>query len=404
MKAIILAAGEGKRMHPLTYTRPKAMVYAAGKPLLWHLLNEAKKAGISEATVIVRYKKEKVIEYFSRENLGMKINFAEQGEKYGTGAALLAAREQGEGEFLVLAGDIVTEASVLKKVMDAHAGGITAGAKKVDNPKHYGIFRVQDGKITGVEEKSENPKGNLANISIYAMDSGMFGKLDALTPSLRGEYEITDILVGAKCAEVEGFWMDAAYPWNLFEVQDFLLSKMEAKAGKVENSTVKGKLIMEDGAEIVDSYIDEGMHYIGAGTRIGPHSYLRGNNSIGRNCEIGESTTIKNSILSDGVKAKHLTYIGDSVIGENVNFGAGTQIANYRFDEGVINVLTETGWVNTARKKFGTAVGDDTKFGVLSSVMPGKTIANNCWIGSGVTVDANVGIGKKIFLKQNKNV
>ncbi|VVB98069.1 Bifunctional protein GlmU [uncultured archaeon] len=198
--------------------------------------------------------------------------------------------------------------------------------------------------------------------------------------------------------------MDAAYPWHLFDAQDFLLHNMEANTGKVENSTVKGKLIMEEGAEIFDSYVDEGMHYIGAGTKIGPHSYLRGNNSIGRNCGIGESTTIKNSILFDGVKAKHLSYIGDSIIGEGVNFGAGTQIANFRFDESVVNVLTEQGWVNTGRKKFGTVVGDGTKFGVLSCVMPGKTIGNNCWISSGVNVDRNIGIERKVFLKQEKSL
>lgn len=406
MKAIILAAGEGKRMHPLTYTRPKAMVCTAGKPLLWHVLSEVKKAGITEALIIVKYKKEKITEYFSdaKNTLGMKLEFVEQGSWYGTAAALLAAKGKVNGSFLVIAGDLITEASVIRKVIAAHEKGITLAAKKVENPKHYGVLQVAGGKVTGVQEKPEHPDGNLINISVYVMDDAVFPKLEAITPSLRGEYELTDVLVGAKCVETEGFWMDIAYPWHLFDAQDRLLSGMEASSGKVENSTVKGKLIMEEGAEIFDSYVDEGMHYIGAGTKVGPHSYLRGNNSIGRHCEIGESTTVKNSILFDHVKAKHLTYIGDSVIGESVNFGAGTQIANFRFDEGVVNVLTEGGWVNTGRKKMGTVVGDNTKFGVLSCVMPGKTIGNGCWISSGVNVDRNLGIERKIFLKQDKTL
>lgn len=403
MKAIILAGGEGKRMHPLTYTRPKAMVYAAGRPLLWHVLHEVKKAGINEATIVVKYHKEKIIEYFTKDNLGMKLNFVEQGKKYGTGAALLAARET-TGNFLLIAGDLITEADVIKQVIEAHQGGITVGAVYMEHPEHFGVLEVKDGKIISIVEKPAKPKGNLINASIYAMDETVFEKVYNITPSLRGEYELTDILKGATFIQCKGFWMDVAYPWHLFEAQDYLLSKMDAKVGSVENSTVKGKLIMEEGTEIVDSYVDEGMHYVGRGTKIGPHTYLRGNNSIGKDCEIGESVTVKNSILFDRVKVKHLSYIGDSIIGENVNFGAGTQIANFRFDENVINVLTENGWVNTGRKKFGTVVGDNTKFGVLSCVMPGKTIGNDCWISSGVNVDANVGIGKKLFLKQEKNI
>ncbi|MDD5337478.1 MAG: sugar phosphate nucleotidyltransferase [Candidatus ainarchaeum sp.] len=404
MKAIILAGGEGKRMHPLTYTRPKAMVYAAGRPLLWHVLMEVKKAGVSEATVVVKYQKERIIDYFKQNDPGIKVEFVEQGENYGTGAALLSAKESDSDRFLVVAGDIVTEASVMKSVMDAHDKWITVAAKRSEKPERYGVLQVKNGLVSAVEEKSENPKGNLVNTSVYVMDRDVFNELEKISPSLRGEYELTDALVGAKCVETEGFWMDVGYPWELFDAQDYLLSKMETKTGKVENCTVKGKLIMEDGAEIVDSYVDEGAHYIGAGTRIGPHSYLRGNNSIGRNCEIGESTTIKNSALFDRVKAKHLSYIGDSVIGENVNFGSGTQTANYRFDEGTVNMMTDAGWVNTGRKKMGCVVGDNVKFGVLSCVMPGKTIGNDCWIGSGVSVDENVGIAKHVLLKQEKKM
>ncbi len=409
MKAIILAAGEGKRMHPLTFTRPKTMVYTAGKPLLWHVLYEVKKAGINEAIVIVKYKKEKIFEYFTNydtktNDIGIKLEFVVQSEKHGTGAALLSAKEKVNDSFLVIAGDIIADANTIKKVIASHESEITIAAKSIENPKNYGVLQVNNEKIIGIQEKPENPNGNLINTSIYVMNESVFPKLEAITPSLRGEYELTDILIGAKCVETNNFWMDVAYPWHLFDAQDYLLEQRKANSGNVENSTIKGKLIMEEDSEIFDSYVDEGMHYLSAKTKIGPHAYLRGNNSFGKHCEIGESTTIKNSILFDNVKAKHLTYIGDSIIGENVNFGAGTQIANFRFDENTINVLTEDGWINTGRKKFGTVVGDNTKFGVLSCVMPGKTIGNECWISSGVSVDRNLGIERKIFLKQNKNL
>ena len=100
------------------------------------------------------------------------------------------------------------------------------------------------------------------------------------------------------------------------------------------------------------------------------------------------------------MKAKHLSYIGDSVVGEGVNFGSGTQVANYRFDAGNVNVLTEKGWVNSGRKKLGAIIGDNTKFGVLSCTMPGKLIGNDCWVGSNVVVNRNLRSGQKVLMKQ----
>ncbi|MDD2655056.1 MAG: sugar phosphate nucleotidyltransferase [Candidatus ainarchaeum sp.] len=399
MKAVVLAGGEGERMRPLTYTRPKAMLQVAGKPLIWHVLSNLKKAGIKEAVVVVKYRKEQIIDYLAKEKLGMGIEFAVQGEKHGTAAAIEAALGKTGEDFLVVDGNNVCDSEIYRDVVEKHRGSKTVGLKKVDNPHGFGIAEVEDGVLTGMVEKPEHPKGNLANISVYAFNKSVFDEIRKLAPSPRGEYEITDVLKGAHVVETEDFWMDVGYPWHLFTLNEYLLGKMEANTGLVENSTVKGKLIMEEGAEVVDSFV-EGASYIGAGTKIGPHALLRGFNSIGRNCEIGESTTVKNSILFDGVKAKHLTYIGDSVVGEGVNFGSGTQVANYRFDAGHVNVLTEKGWVNSGRKKLGVIVGDETKFGVLSCTMPGKMIGNGCWIGSGVVVNRNLRSGQKLFLKQ----
>jgi bifunctional UDP-N-acetylglucosamine pyrophosphorylase/glucosamine-1-phosphate N-acetyltransferase len=397
MKAVILAAGEGVRLRPLTTTRPKVMLQVAGKPLLHHLLLEVKKAGIKEAVIVVRYLKEQVIEYFKSVDLGMKLEFVEQGPKNGTAEAILAAEGKVNETFVVLAGDIVTEADAIRKVIDGRRGSITLGVKKVATPHLYGVVELSgNGTVSIFEEKPLHPKSDLANLSIYCMEPSVFEEIRNVTMSERGEYEIVSLFVGAKGVVVDGFWMDVGYPWHLFDANDYLLSKMESDTenGRIENSTIRGK-----GAEVFNSYV-EGMSYIGAGTKIGPNAHLRGNNSIGRNCSIGESTTVKNSILFDNVNAKHLAYIGDSVVGGNVNFGSGTQLANYRFDGDHINVSTERGWVNTGRKKMGAVIGDNTKFGVLSCTMPGKIIGENCWISSGAIINRNIPANTKVFVKQ----
>ncbi len=399
MKAVILAAGEGVRLRPLTLTRPKSMLYAAGKPILHHLLLEAKKAGITEAVIVVRYMKDKIIEHFSKLDLGLKLTFVEQGTDKGTAAALLCAEKEIGDTFVALAGDTVTESSVIKSVIEGHEGRITLAVKRVKNPHEYGVVELSGGKVSLFEEKPKHPKTDLANLSVYCMEPTIFDEVRSIGKSERGEYEIVNLFVGAKAVIVEGYWRDIGFPWDLFEANEFLLGRLESQAGDVDNSTIKGKVIMEEGAKITHSYV-EGCSYIGKDTVVGPNAYLRGFNSIGRRCSIGGGTTVKNSILFDNVNAKHLAYIGDSVIGENVNFGSGTQIANYRFDASHINVQTEKGWVNTGRKKLGAIIGDNTKFGVLSCTMPGKLIGTNCWIHSGVVINRNVPSNTRAFTRQ----
>jgi len=396
MKAVILAAGEGVRLRPLTETRPKAMVYVAGLPILHHLLIGAKKAGISEAVIVVRYMKEKIIDYFSNVDVGIKLKFIEQGPEKGTGSAMLAAKDEINDTFVALAGDIITEASVIKAVIDGHEGNITLAVKKVKNPREYGIVQLSGNKVSLFQEKPQDPKSDLANLSVYCMEPTIFEDLRAIGKSERGEYEIVNLFMGAKAVIVEGYWRDVGYPWDLFAANEFLLEKMDSRAGHIESSSINGKVIMEEGAKIVNSHI-EGCAYIGKNSVIGPYAIIKGFSSIGDNCSIGGGTTVKNSIILNNVNAKHLAYIGDSVLGENVNVGSGTQFANYRFDSSNVNVSTERGWVNSGRKKLGAIVGDNTKFGVLSCTMPGKLIGPNCEIHSGAIVNQNVPSGMRAF-------
>lgn len=399
MKAVILAAGEGTRLGVLSETRPKCLIYCGGKPIIHHLILEAKKAGIKEILLVVGHLKEQVIDYFSKNDLGIKITFITQLTGKGTGSAVFAAMNYVDDRFVVLAGDTVTESDAIKAVIENHEGQITIATKKVKNPHEYGVVEIVNGKVSMFEEKPQKPKTNFANLSIYCMEPTIFDSLKSIGKSARGEYEIVNLFLGAKAVVVDCFWKDIAYPWDLFEANEFLLEKANSSAGEIINSTINGKVIMEEGAKIIHSYV-EGCCYIGKDTIIGPNAYLRGYTSIGKNCSIGSGSTVKNSIIFDNVNAKHLTYIGDSIIGSNVNFGSGTQIANFRFDEKNIVLYTERGWINTGRKKFGVIVGDNTKFGVLSCTMPGKIIGCNCWIHSGVIVNKNIPSNKKVFSSQ----
>jgi len=401
-EAVVLAAGEGKRLRPLTYTRPKCMIELAGKPILAHVLENLAAVGVKTAHVVVKYKQETITEYFAKNPIAnLKLNFIEQGAKYGTAAAFGEAEKAVSGTFFGVAGDIITESSALKKLSSSHSGEISACLRAVPDPSEYGTAIVQNGKISSFEEKAKSPKSKLANCSLYAFEPSVFKKIKKIKPSSRGEHEIIDLLKGANAVEISEYWLDMGMPWQLFSANEFLLSKMpEKREGSIENSTIKGKLIVESGAVIHDSYI-EGTVYVGKNTYIGPHAYIRGTTSIGSNCGIGDSTTLKNSIIFDSVNAKHLTYIGDSIVGENCNFGAATQIANFRFDAGSIKAKVNDVVIDTKRNKLGAIIGANTKMGVLSSVMPGRIIGDGCWISAGVVVEENVERKTHVMLKQN---
>ncbi|MEM2963602.1 MAG: sugar phosphate nucleotidyltransferase [Candidatus Anstonellales archaeon] len=400
-EAVVLAAGEGKRLRPLTYTRPKCMINLAGKPILRHVIENLKEVGVKRVVIVIGYKKERILEYFEKINLGIKIEFVVQKKRYGTAAAFLEARELVNGTFFGVAGDIITEANVFRKLANAHCGEITAALKRIENPEDYGIANLENGRIVSFEEKPKKPKEGLTNCSIYVFEPSVFKKMEMIKVSPRGEYEVTDLLKdGNACGvEISDYWLDMGLPWQLFDANRFLLERLPARFGDVEGSIIRGKVYMEKDAKIISSYI-EGPLYVGENSVIGPHSYVRGATSIGANCCIGDSTTVKNSIVFDSVNAKHLAYIGDSIVGERCNFGAGVQIANFRFDESNIKTKVNDVIVDTKRNKLGAIIGDDVKMGVLSSVMPGKMIGNGCWIGANVMVDENVDPNMQLSIKQ----
>ncbi|HID72827.1 TPA: hypothetical protein EYP38_02695, partial [Candidatus Micrarchaeota archaeon] len=240
MKAVIMAAGEGVRLKPLTETRPKVLLQIAGKAIIHHLIDEAKEAGITEAVIIVRAMKDRIIEYFKENDPGIPLKFVEQGEQNGTAAAILAAENEIKDTFIVLAGDTVTESKVIKQVIDGHKGNITLGVTKVSAPQHYGVVELSGDTISLFEEKPKHPKSELANMSIYVMEPTVFNEIRTIPKSERGEYEIVSLFVGAKAVVTDGYWKDIAYPWELLTVNEYILGRLDHQSGHIESSTVNG--------------------------------------------------------------------------------------------------------------------------------------------------------------------
>jgi NDP-sugar pyrophosphorylase family protein len=165
------------------------------------------------------------------------------------------------------------------------------------------------------------------------------------------------------------------YPWDLLRANAAALGWMKGDsiAGHVSKGvTIEGRLALGEGSRILPGVYIEGNVAIGSHCKIGPNCYLRGSTSIGDHCHIGQAVEIKNSIVLGRTSIGHLSYCGDSVVCERVNFGAGTITANFRHDGGMHRSMVVGELVDTCLRKLGAVLGDDVHTGIHTSIYPGR--------------------------------
>jgi UDP-N-acetylglucosamine diphosphorylase/glucosamine-1-phosphate N-acetyltransferase len=401
MKCVILAAGEGKRMHPLTYTRPKVMLPIAGKPILeWNLRN-ARAAGIKDFVFVVSYKSEMVREYFGNgKQWNIKITYVNQGKPMGTAHAIGIA-EPFVDDHIVLCGDTIFGVSDIRHIARK---GTKIGLAKVESALEYGIVKLKGKQVVKIYEKAEQPFTNTINAGIYHFNERIFEYIRKTEKSPRGEYEITDsinMLVQQEPMEAVFLkeWRDVVYPWHLLDANEERLKKMKTKIqGIVEkNVTIKGSVSVGNGTIVCSGSYIEGPVMIGKNSKIGPHCYIRPYTTIGNNCHIGNACEVKNSIVMDHSNVPHLNYVGDSVIGEHCNLGAGTKIANLRIDKNNVKVMLNGKKIDTKRKKLGAIIGDNVQTGINATINIGSIIGNGAFIGPGGFVQGAITSQTKIL-------
>jgi len=418
VKAVVLAAGEGVRLQPLTFTRPKHMISVGGKPILEHCLDAVKACGINHVIIVVHYMADVIRQHFgSGEKFGLEIEYFEQPSVLGTGNAVSVVEPFIEDDFVLVYGDLLFTPEALKKVLNLHGAkkpAATLAVVPVERPEDYGVLEIErDGLVKRIIEKParEEAPSNMANAGIYTFSTEIFSKIRKIKASSRGEWEITDaiqllIKEGGSVFAVEiprADWFDIGRPWDLLEANRWVLNRMEHKIlGFVETGAhITGPVTVAETAHVRSGAYIEGPAYIGEHSDIGPNCYIRPCTSIGRKVRIGNACEIKNSIIMDGVHIGHLSYVGDSIVGENCNLGAGTITANYRLDAGTVKMMVKDKLVDSGRTKLGAVLGDNVKTGINALFMPGVKVGNNCWIGPNVVVYRDVPPNTALFLKQN---
>ena len=331
MKGLILSGGKGTRLYPLTYTRAKQLIPVANKPVLVRVIEAIREAGVREVGIVVGHTASEI-----KEALGdgaewdVELSYILQDSPDGLAHAVQISRDfLGDDSFVMFLGDNVIEGGISSLIRDFadNQWNSQIVLKEVENPSAYGVAKMRpDGSIDQLVEKPKIPPSNLALVGIYMFDHHIFEAVDAIQPSARGEYEITDAIQWlidngyTVFPHVhKGWWIDTGKPTDMLDANSYVLEEITPRihdsATIDEHSSVDSRVTLQAGACIVNSIV-RGPTIIGKGTLI-KNSYVGPFTSIYHgcqilNCEIERSIILENSRIVDIDRT-----LRDSLIGRN---------------------------------------------------------------------------------------
>jgi len=328
MKAIVLCAGKGTRLRPLTFTNAKPLIPVANKPTIMYSLEMIKNAGIVDVGIIVNPDNKKDFEAALGDGsrIGLNLSYHVQAEQKGLAHAASIAQEFiGEDTFLMYLGDNMITVDLGKFIKDFEEKNLDSSIllTPVEDPSRFGIAVMEEDKVVRVVEKPKEPPSNLAIVGVYIFKPMVFEGIKDLKPSARGEYEITDAIqwmissgktVGAKI--IKEWWKDTGKPEDLIEANRVILETFKTSfiEGNVyENSVVNGNVHIGKNSKIMGSIV-RGPVIIGENCTI-TNAFIGPYTSVGNGANIEESE-IENSIILDNARISNLkSRIDSSIIG-----------------------------------------------------------------------------------------
>ena len=231
MKAVILAAGKGVRMLPLTIDKPKVLIEINGKPFLWYVLENLKKAGVTEYAIIANHQIEKMREFLAQ--YGIQATLLHQPEPLGTADAVKQAQSFcGQDNFMIVSGDNLYSVEDLKAIQKKDTFCYIVG-KEVEDWQRYGVLVVDEEKLVKIVEKPTEFVGNLVNVGLYKCTADIWPALDKIGLSPRGEYEFTDALTilakegKVKVLKLQKYWLDLGCKEDVGRIGRFLKSNKD---------------------------------------------------------------------------------------------------------------------------------------------------------------------------------
>ena len=409
MQAILLAAGESSRMHPLSNNMHKSMLKLLGKPILEHTLEKLKDKNITEIIIVVG-KNNNIESYFGNgRKFGVSIRYVVQESPSGAGNAVLLAKDLLAGDFLLLNSYHVEIDKFVDKILAAKPPGKDGVllVKHKEDSWNYGVIDIDGQKIKGIVEKPKQGENlsHLCIVGVYLLTKSFIKALEETPPE---HYQLEKALDSFVKTHNVGFvetneeTIVLKYPWDLLGVKNYLLTNLKkhlAGGARISPSAqLIGEVYVANGVTIMENAVVKGPCYLGKNVFVGTNSILRDGVDVEENSVIGANMEVKNALLSENSKT-HSGFLGDSVVGKNCRIGAGFNSANVRIDRETVKSIVKGEKIDTGLKSFGVTIGDNARIGIKSSTMPGVIIGENVTIGSGTMVMDNVDDGVKYYTK-----
>jgi len=392
MKAVILAAGEGTRLRPFTNSEPKPMIPIANRPILEYAIDALAKNGITDITMIVGYKKERIMSHFEDgADWKVNLNYIDQKKRVaqaGTAYALSMAKSDVKGDFLLLPGDNIISPSLIGELLKKK-GKYRIVVTESETPSKYGVVELSGDTVKNIVEKPEQHMGNLISTGIYKFNDEIFDSIARVMKT--GSYGLTSVIQSilpttkVTAVKTSKVWSDVVYPWDILTMNAVALRKCAAStSGKIDKGVIlKGPVSIGEGTVIRSGTHIMGPVVIGAGCEIGPSVCIYPSTSIGNNVRIGPFTVLENSVLMNDVQLSSGSYVSHSVIGEGVEldpqFCAVESDTHVQLDDEFRKV-----------GRLGVLIGERTVIGSQVSVKPGSIIGSDCKIAHHSTISGNI--------------
>lgn len=385
MKAVILAAGEGKRLRPFTETMPKVMLPFANKPILEYVVDSLKKAGIEEIILVVGYRKEVVMEHF-KDYKDIKIDFVVQDKQLGTAHALLQAKNhiKNKETFLVLSGANTLDYKSVTKLIETKSKYCMLIQETSQTSKYGQVITEKNVLKKLIKKPKENTEGFIST-GAYKFPVYIFKEVERF--AAEGDYSLFSVIQSiVKQGELiktinTKAWRDIVYPWDLVHVNEAMMQNIKpSTAGSVEkNVTIKGDVRIGKDTKIYSGSYIVGPVVIGKGCEIGPNVCIFPSTSIGSNSVIHPGAEIQNSVIMNDAHIGSSSFITNSVVARGSILGH-----NFSSSSGESTIEVEGEFKKV--KNIGSLIGED------------------CTIKNHVVVDAGVIIGRKCKIESMKRI
>jgi glucose-1-phosphate thymidylyltransferase len=384
--AVILAAGEGSRLTPLTEYRPKPMLPAVNRPILEYVLDSLIAAEIDHIHVVVGYRATRVQSHFGPYYRGHELTYHRQETQLGSGHALLQVRDAIDDDFLVVNGDEVTADRMVRAVVEAHAPDRLATLAVIESEEahHYGAVRLRD---TTVEEFVERPaEGDyrLLNAGVYAFDAAVFDYIDA-APRASGELGLPTAITWAMdrgetihAVRTGGMRTEATYPWDLTELAASLLA-----AGFVEEPERRDGVFVDEAASVHPAATLRPPVAVAADAVVGPGAVVGPDVAVGRNTTVEANATVRRCVLDVDTRIGAGSVVTDSVTGQDAELSSGVTVPGGPGDVRIGTTVHED-------RALGCVVSDRAVLGGGVTVDPGTLVGPDARVGHGVSLHDNV--------------